>query len=136
MKNDKGETITYRKGIANVFGEFYGKLFAENQLAEEVTNLEPRMNTEKKSCNEDVRMKYQSSHTMKYKLPLITSKKGKASDNNGIRAEDIKTCDETTKQMIRQIFNEVLKQEDCTPESWRRTRIKVIYEKMKCGRSC
>ena len=131
VKNDKAETITSRKGIANVLGEFYSNLFAENQLAEEVTNLEPRMNTEKKSCNEDVRMKHQSSHTMKYKLPLITSKKGKASDNNGIRAEDIKTCDETTKQMIRQIFNEVLKQEDCTPESWRRTRIKVIYEKMK-----
>ena len=35
-------------------------------------------------------------------------KKGKASDNNGIRAEDIKTCDDTTKEMIRQIFNEVM----------------------------
>ena len=33
-------------------------------------------------------------------------KKSKASDNNGIRAEDIKTCDETTKETIRQIFHE------------------------------
>ena len=74
-------------------------------------------------------MKYQNSHKMKYRLPLIASKKGKASDNNGIRAEDIKTCDETTKEMIRQIFNEVMKQEDCTPETWRRIRIKVIYKK-------
>ena len=49
---------------------------------------------------------------MKYKLPLIDSKKGKASDNNGIQAEESKTCDETTKEVIRQIFNEVLKQED------------------------
>ena len=31
--------------------------------------------------------------------------------------------------MIRQIFNEVLKQDDCTPETWRRIRIKVIYKK-------
>ena len=45
-------------------------------------------------------------------------KRGKASDNHGIRCEDIKTCDETTKEMIRQIFNEVLKQEDCTPKTW------------------
>ena len=44
-------------------------------------------------------------------------KKGKASDNNGIRAEDLKTCDATTTEMIRHIFNEVLKQDDCTPET-------------------
>ena len=50
-------------------------------------------------------------------------------DNNGIRADDIKTCDETTKEMIIQIFNEVLKQEDCTPETWREIRIKVICKK-------
>ena len=55
--------------------------------------------------------------------------KGKASDNNGIRAEDIKTSDETTKEMIRQIFNEVIKQEDCTLETWKRIRIKVIYNR-------
>ena len=36
---------------------------------------------------------------MRYRLPLTASKKGKASDNNGIRAEDIKTCDETTKEI-------------------------------------
>ena len=40
---------------------------------------------------------------------------GEASDNTGNRAKDIKTCDEMTKEMIRQIFNEVIKQEDCTP---------------------
>ena len=54
---------------------------------------------------------------------------GKARDSNGIRAEDIKGCDEETKEWIRQIFNEVLQQKDCTPESWRRIRIKVIYKK-------
>ena len=31
--------------------------------------------------------------------------------------------------MIRLIFNEVLKQESCTPEIWRRIRIKVIHKK-------
>ena len=56
-------------------------------------------------------------------------KKSKASDNHGIRAEDIKTCDETTKEMIRQIFNEVLKQEDCTPKTWRRNTYKSDLQK-------
>ena len=35
--------------------------------------------------------------------------KGKACDNNGIRAEHIKDCDDMTKEMMRQIFNEVIK---------------------------
>ena len=56
-------------------------------------------------------------------------KKGKASHNNGLRAEDIKTCDDATKEMIKQISNEVLKQESCTPETWRRIRTKVIHKK-------
>ena len=67
--------------------------------------------------------------TMK-KISLITEeeiqtainklKKGKASDNNGIRAEDINTCGNVMKERIKQIFNEVLRQESCTPETWRR----------------
>ena len=31
--------------------------------------------------------------------------------------------------MIRQIFNEVLEQEDCTPTTWRIIRIKMIHKK-------
>ena len=54
---------------------------------------------------------------------------GKSRDSKGIRAEDIKGCVEETKEWIRQIFNEVLQQKDCTPESWRRIRLKVIYKK-------
>ena len=67
-------------------------------------------------------------HKMRCRLPSTDSKQGKASDSNGIRAEDIKACDETTKEMTRQIFDEVLKQEDCTPTTWRRIRMKVIHK--------
>ena len=30
--------------------------------------------------------------------------------------------------MIRQIFNEVLNKDDCTPETWRRIRIQLIHK--------
>ena len=33
-------------------------------------------------------------------------KNGQAGDSNGIRAEDIKTCDKETKEIMRQIFNQ------------------------------
>ena len=49
-------------------------------------------------------------------------------------AEDIKTCDETTKEMIRHMFNEVLKHEECTPET-RKNRYQSDFQKKKCGRS-
>ena len=134
MKNDKGDTIRSRKGIATVFGEFYSKLYAATQLGEETQepqNMETKTNKEKNSSSENVnkKTKYQSSHKLKYKLPTINSTKGKASDNNGIGADDIKTCDATTKEMMRQIFNDVLKQDDCTPETWRIIRVKVICKK-------
>ena len=34
MKNEKGETITSRKGIANVFGEFYKHFHGDNEQEE------------------------------------------------------------------------------------------------------
>ena len=36
-------------------------------------------------------------------------KEGKSSDSNGIRAEDIKACDDETREIMRQIFNEIMK---------------------------
>ena len=128
MKNDKGETITSRKGIANVFGEFCSMLYAETQLGEEIPesqNMDTRTSNEKESCSEDVKNEIAEFTQDEVQAAIDKLKKGKTSDNNGIPAEDIKT----TKEMLRQVFNEVLKQDDCTPETWRRIRIKVIYKK-------
>ena len=132
MKNDQGETITSRKGIANVFGEFYSKLYAEERLGEEVQDphkSETRTNTVGESCNDDEKTEIPEFTQDEVQTAIDSLKNGKSSDSNGIRAEDIKTCDDTTKEMIRQIFNEVVKQEDFTPETWRRIHIEVIYKK-------
>ena len=56
-------------------------------------------------------------------------KAGKSPDGNGIRAEDIKACNDETRQMMRQIFNEVIKRNNFTPEEWKKVKIKVIYKK-------
>ena len=49
-------------------------------------------------------------------------KKGKSPDSKGIRAEDIKA--------VRQIFNEITKKNDFTPEDWKKVTIKVIHKKV------
>ena len=72
------------------------------------------------------------------RIPEITSeelqdairklKKGKSPDSDGIRAEDIKACDEETKEMVRQIFNEIIRQNEFTLEAWKRVK-KVLHKK-------
>ena len=75
-------------------------------------------------------MKYQSSHKMKCRLPLMGSKKKErqvaAMESELKRHQDMRRKDERDHKID---LNEVMKQEDCTPETWRRIRIKVIYKK-------
>ena len=66
----------------------------------------------------------ESFQTAKNKL-----KKGKSPDSNGIRAEDIKACNDETREMVRQIFNEIIKPNEFTPEDWEKVTIKVIHKK-------
>ena len=56
-------------------------------------------------------------------------KTGKPPDSNGIRAEDIKACDDETREMVRQIFNEIIKRNNFTPDEWKKVKIKVIHKK-------
>ena len=56
-------------------------------------------------------------------------KKGESPDSDGIRTEDIKACDDDTKEMVSQIFNEIIKQNDFTPEAWEKVKIKVLHKK-------
>ena len=53
-------------------------------------------------------------------------KKGKSPDSNGILAEDITACDEETRDMVRQLFNEIIQRNNFTPEEWKKVKIKVI----------
>ena len=116
IRNTRGESITSRKGIADTFGEFYKKLYEDIE----------KSNFEYDESDEE-------------RIPEITSgeiqaaicklKSGKSPDGNGIRAEDIKDCSEETREMMRQVFNEVIKRNNFTPEEWKKVKIKVIHKK-------
>ena len=54
---------------------------------------------------------------------------GKSPDGNGIRAEDIKDCNDETREMMTQIFNEIIKRNNFTPDEWKKVKIKVIHKK-------
>ena len=48
IKNMKGETITTRKGIANVFAEVYAKIYEDDEAEENKKEKEVETCTEKK----------------------------------------------------------------------------------------
>ena len=64
-----------------------------------------------------------------YKAPSANSKQANTPDSNGIRADDIKACDDETREMMRQIFNEIKKRNNFTPDEWKKMKIKVIHKK-------
>ena len=101
------------------------KISLEEEVQDPLT-LETRMNTEKKSCNEDVRNE----------IPDFTQDEVQAAiDNLKEKVKQVTTTESGPKtsrhvtkrrnKRIRQIFIEVLKQEDCTPETWRKIRKKT-----------
>ena len=47
------------------------------------------------------KVKFRSSQKKKKTDAIDSLKKNKASDNNGIRAEDVTACSEKTKEMMR-----------------------------------
>ena len=102
IKNERGEITTSRKGIANVFGEFYKKLYDDNEQ-DEYGN---ESSTDVHNNDTDEMTRIPEITTEELQAAINKLKKGKSPDSNGIRAEDIKACDDETKEMVRQIFNE------------------------------
>ena len=116
IKNEKGECITSRKGIADTFGEFYKRLYDDNERDDSEHEMSddkriPEITSEEPQC------------------AISKLKTGKSPDGNGIRAEDIKDCNDETREMMRQIFNEIIKRNNFTPDEWKKVKIKVIHKK-------
>ena len=116
IKNDKGEYITSRKGIADVFGEFYKRLYEDNKK----DDFEHEM-------SDDRRILEITTEELQNAISKLI--KGKSPDSIGIRAEDIKACDDETREMVRQLFNEIIKRKEFTLEDWKKVKIKVIHKK-------
>ena len=121
VKNKEGEAVKTRQGIANVFAKFYEDLY----VGEEENDDEATM-TNEETDQEDYMEEFT---TEEIQSAIDRLKKGKATDSNWIRAEQLKLCSDETKEEIREIFNEIAQQKDFTPKSWRKIRIQVIHKK-------
>ena len=79
--------------------------------------------------SDDRRIPEITTEELQSAISKLKKKKGKSPDSNGIRAEDIKACDDETREMVRQLFNEIIKRNNFTPEEWKKVKIKVIHKK-------
>ena len=118
IKNERGEIITSRKGIAKVFGEFYRQLYDDNEHDE--YGNESNMHVHISDTEEKTRIPEITSEELQDAIRKL--KKDKLPDSDGSRAEDIKACDEETTEMMRQIFNEIIKQNEFTSEVWKKVK--------------
>ena len=116
IKNEKSECITSRKGIADTFGEFYKRLYEDSGK----DDSEQEMRGDKR---------IPEITTEELQSAISKLKTGKSPDSNGIRAEDIKACNDETRELMRQIFNEIIKRNNFTPDEWKKVKIKVIHKK-------
>ena len=122
----KAKSSRRDKEFPTFFAKFYEDLY---EGEEDYTGGDVMMETEGDDKELDQTDCIKEFTTDEIQNAIDRLKKGKAKDNNGIRAEQLKICSDETKEEIRTIFNEIAQQEDFTPKSWRKIRIQVIYKK-------
>ena len=101
-KNDKGECVTSRKGIADVFGEFYRRLYDDNEKDDsehEVKDDHNYSNTDVHNNGTEETAGIPEITTEELQNAINKLKEGKYPDSQGIRAEEVKACDEETREM-------------------------------------
>ena len=94
------------RGIANVFGDFYSKLFAGGETEEELQNT---FNHESRAVDEDKH----NEEGINEELLLNSDSNQQAQERQGQRQQ----WNPSRRRQDLQIFNEVLKHESCTPEN-------------------
>ena len=90
IKNMEGETITTRKGIANVFAEFYATLYEDDKGEDDKEKNEAKTHTENKE-----KMPMQSEPIPEFTTSEIQDavdrlKRRKAGESGGVRAQQLK----------------------------------------------
>ena len=100
-KTKKEETINTRKGIANVFAEFYENLYADEEGEKEKKEKETKSRIEDRKRMPDQFNPITEFTKSEIQDAIDRLKKGKAKDNSGVRAEQLKNCSDKTKEKIR-----------------------------------
>ena len=119
VMDDDGNTVTSRKGIAEVFADFYETLYTGTgeHIAEHVLGIDELGDDE---------MAF-SMAELEQALKLL--KRGKAKDCAGIFCDMMKDGCGLLNELLLDLFNEVLKPGREPPASWRESVLVVLFKK-------
>ena len=115
MISKNGSEVHERQGIADTFADFYEDLYGDASRAPNLQYHEVQRGIESFTWEE-----------METAIRML--KKGKAPDNANVCAEMIKYGGEKVQNTLLSTFNKILEADTPTPESWRRTIIKVLHK--------
>ena len=113
----KYEIETSRKGFANILAKYYSYFYSDRRADEEFRSTTTGSGKQRESRDQKV---HTPEITMQEKqIATDCLKGGKAGDKKRIRAEDLEEGDDETKSMMKDIFDEIIKQENMAPDSWK-----------------
>ena len=114
--DNHGELQNNRDDIVNVFADFYADLYRTREC-----NSPPHF------VLNDIVSERISLDDVRKQLHAMASRK--AADSKGIVAELLKHSSDKLLEAIALLFEDVVKPQAMPPESWKQTRLKVLFKK-------
>ena len=129
----KERSSRHGKELSMSFGNSTNKLFDDKEQEEteqknEENENESSIDVQNKDTSEMMRIPEITTEELQTEINIL---KKKANLQTATVSEP-KTSELATmrrKKMVRQVFNEIVKQNEFTPEAWQKVRIKVIHKK-------
>ena len=115
MISKNGSEVHERQSIADAFADFYAGLYGDTSRGPNLQSHEVQTSIEHFTWGE-----------METAIKML--KNGKAPDSANVCAEMIKYGGERVKHTLLLTFNNIIETETPTPESWRKTIIKVLHK--------
>ena len=120
MTRDDGQLKHNRRGIADIFADYYETLYARAH--------EPADTTTTTATNHNHTTPIDQFTLQELDTALKQLKNKKAPDKSGIIAEMLKNGGEALKHALLELYNEIIKPNATPPQQWKRTQITVIYK--------
>ena len=115
MKDHKGREHYERQSIADIFADFYGRLYASRNPSGSWVPSKPDAEILKISHQE-------------VKAAISDMKSGRAQDGMGVLAEMIKSCGEFIVDVLTDLYNQVISIDAVLPGIWKKTTLIVIHK--------
>ena len=129
MTGSDGNKVYDRKGIADIFAQFYETLYCQPTATTTQTSTTTTTTNTTTTTTTTPTTTTTTTNEDNHSIPPFTTdelttalgqlKNGKARDRSGILAEMIKYGGDAVKQVLLNLYNEVIKPGGATPTQWK-----------------